>query len=197
MLEIGTFLGLSTRLWLNCDPELTVICVDPWISPKAHEWTESWALKGWPEIHHKVIHDLFLSSNWDYRDRIIPIRGASPDELGAVHACGVEPDLIYVDGDHSYEGVMKDLTECYRLFPNALLTGDDWNWDKHFCPPQSVREAVIEFSEARDWSVQSKKNTWVKNTWVMIGTGRHAATQSPSRNRWDLSRFLFGKKVPA
>lgn len=166
VLEIGTFLGLSARKWLHCAADLAVIAIDPWISPKPHEWTESWALKGWPEIHHKDVYELFLSSNWDYRQRLIPVRGPSPQRLQAVFDCGVKPDMIYVDGDHSYDGVMRDLTESYRLFPDAVLTGDDWKWDKEFSPPRSVREAVVDFSEARDWSVHFKQNTW-----VLVGSG--------------------------
>ncbi len=189
VLEIGAFLGLSTRQWLACAPDVTVICIDPWNTPKPEEWV---ALKDWPEICHKEIYDLFLSSNWDFQDRIIPIRGLSPAAVRDVHACGVQPDIVYIDGEHTYNAVLTDLTECYRLFPNAFLTGDDWNWSKDLYPPRSVREAVIDFSEARDWSVQYKKNTW-----VLPDSGRQVQGGSVTPRRWSFPSFLFGRGAAA
>jgi|TARA_R110002167_G_C12557159_1_gene641450 hypothetical protein len=42
-------------------------------------------------------------------------------------------DWIYIDGDHTYEGVMTDL-EGYlpKMKPNSLIFGDDLTWNKKY-----------------------------------------------------------------
>jgi hypothetical protein len=36
-------------------------------------------------------------------------------------------DWVYVDGDHSYQGVMHDLTESLKILrPNGIILGDDY-----------------------------------------------------------------------
>jgi hypothetical protein len=47
----------------------------------------------------------------------------------------LEPDLVYIDADHRYESVVKDLSTALDLFPRAIIVGDDFNWDE-------VRRAV-------------------------------------------------------
>jgi hypothetical protein len=156
ILEVGTFLGLSTRTWLKAAPQATVICVDPW-----YEYLHNDAgIRDWPELLGKNLYHLFLSSCWDYRDRIIPLRGTSPSALQVVADLGVRPDFVYIDGEHDYESAKTDIETCHRLFPQAVLTGDDWTWDEHTHPPRAVREAVEDFAAEKGWRVEARDNTW-------------------------------------
>ncbi|NUQ65213.1 MAG: hypothetical protein HUU20_22330 [Pirellulales bacterium] len=43
--------------------------------------------------------------------------------LQRVGEAGLEPDLVYIDADHRYESVVKDLTTALDLFPRAILVG--------------------------------------------------------------------------
>lgn len=54
-------------------------------------------------------------------------------------------DWIYIDGDHSYMGVKKDL-ELYfaKVKRRGLITGDDYDWGNN----QPVKKAVDEFIES-------------------------------------------------
>ena len=132
VLEIGSLLGGSARFWAEHCPEATVLCVDPWID--VADATERPFLEHVPELIDVVVgrvdglYDVFLAANWDLRDRLIPLRGFSPDRLASVHAAGVTPDVVYVDGSHVYEDVIADLTTARALFPDALLCGDDYDW---------------------------------------------------------------------
>lgn len=132
ILEIGSLLGGSARFWADHCPEAHVLCVDPWIDVATV--AERPFLEHVPELVDVVVgrvdglFDVFLASNWDYRDRITPLRGFSPDRLASVNAAGVKPDVVYVDGSHVYEDVIADLSAARTLFPDALICGDDYDW---------------------------------------------------------------------
>jgi hypothetical protein len=57
--------------------------------------------------------------------------------------------MIYVDGDHSYQGCKKDLDVAYRkLKSGGLLLGHDYEMNMkkaHQAYPFGVRRAVDEF----------------------------------------------------
>jgi hypothetical protein len=71
----------------------------------------------------------FIRDCWDYRDRIIPVRAESKIGIEFLGACGVTPDLVYLDGAHDYETVLDDIQRIVRRWPKAVLVGDDWTWD--------------------------------------------------------------------
>ena len=152
ILEIGSFLGLSTRTWLTAAPGATIICIDPWFD----FYEDDSGCRDWPDVVGKNIYHLFLSSCWEFRDRIVPIRGFSPGALQVVADLGVQPDLIYIDGNHDYESVKTDIESAHRLFPQAVLTGDDW-WDQE---AHAVRKVVEEFAAAKQWRIEARGNTW-------------------------------------
>ena len=55
-------------------------------------------------------------------------------------------DWIYIDGDHSYEGCLRDLENALQVVkPGGLILGDDYGWPnaKWFKP--GVTKAVDEF----------------------------------------------------
>jgi len=158
ILEVGSFLGLSARTWLDALPDAAVVCVDPW--PAGADVT-TWGITDWPELVGRPFYETFLSNCWDHRDRVIPVRGHSPEALREIAACGVRPDLVYLDGDHAYEAVLAELLLCAKLFPDAVLSGDDWLWTAERFPPRSVREAVQDYARPRGLTVTDRGNTWV------------------------------------
>ncbi len=157
ILEIGSLLGGSARFWADHCPGATVLCVDPWLD--VAEVADRPFLEHVPELVDVVVgrpdglYEVFLASNWDYRDRIIPLRGFSPDRLASVSAAGVEPAVVYIDGSHVYEDVIADLSTARTLFPSALLCGDDYSW-----PP--VAAAVGYLAANRGDRVRSQDNTF-------------------------------------
>lgn len=123
VVELGSWLGLSTRFIAGRAPRATVIAIDHW--------------KGSPEHEHDpalrdllpVLYETFLTNCWNDRSRIVPIRSGTLEGLQRVGSFGLAPDVIYVDADHSYEAVAADLAAIERLFPSAIIVGDDWNWE--------------------------------------------------------------------
>jgi predicted O-methyltransferase YrrM len=59
-----------------------------------------------------------------------------------------EYDLIYIDGDHGGHQVKKDVDNALRLFPKAILIGDDWatpSLDVHVQP--AVNEMAVKYNK--------------------------------------------------
>jgi hypothetical protein len=58
----------------------------------------------------------------------------------------VELDWIYIDGDHSYEGCLRDLENALKIVkPGGLILGDDYGWPNAAWSKVGVTKAVNEF----------------------------------------------------
>ena len=175
ILEIGSFLGGSTIEWLNASKDVRVICVDPW----SGNWAGSWLIKDLPQWTWEKpdqamskyldsedgLYFTCLANLYEYRERVIPIRAYSQDILEELSALGAEPDLVYLDADKK-EG---DLDECARLFPGAILTGDDYLWpggdefEPGTIPSYPIQEIVNKFASLNDMEVVHREQTWILN----------------------------------
>ncbi len=133
VVELGAWLGLSTRYIADAAPRATVISVDHWEGSAEHQTQERYK-KLLPHLY-----ETFQARCWNYRDRVVPLRMSSLDGLRRVAEAGLEPDFIYVDAQHTYEAVSAELKLIRGLFPHALVGGDDYDW-------QGVRQAVDEFA---------------------------------------------------
>lgn len=84
-----------------------------------------------------ALYETFLVNVWDYRERVVPLRSTTLSGLKLLHRLDVVPDFIYVDAAHDYESVKQDVLTAKKLFPEATLAGDDFNW-------QDVKRAVLD-----------------------------------------------------
>jgi hypothetical protein len=91
-----------------------------------------------------------------YKDRFIPIRRRSPEVLTYLHERGIEPKLIYIDADKKRE----DLDVARRLFPNAVICGDDWLWPDE-TGKMVMQEHVKDFAREYGYEVRSARQTWL------------------------------------
>lgn len=70
--------------------------------------------------------------------------------------------FVFIDGDHSYEGVLKDLNAYYsKVKDGGIVSGHDWNMS-------SVSSAINDFVKQNSLSVEIKYGEnnlwyWVKN----------------------------------
>jgi Methyltransferase domain len=156
MLEIGSYLGGSAVHWAQIKKDLHVVCVDPWAGTWAAELV---ANAGYPEYRDQLLqqdgfYKTFLRNTNAYRQQIVPVRGGSPQVLTNLVLAGLEPDLIYVDA----RKVIDELIICSRLWPKAILTGDDWNWEpaKNF----PMRQAVTKFASENGLKIEQYSDTW-------------------------------------
>jgi predicted O-methyltransferase YrrM len=101
MAEVGVRDGRTTFYLLDQNPELIIYAVDKSIAGFYNK-----------EIQIK------------YADRLIPVEAMSTD--GATHITNNSLDLVFIDADHSYEWVKKDIAAYKpKLKSNGWLTGHD------------------------------------------------------------------------
>lgn len=161
IMEVGAEFGGSSRKFLSF-PGSFVISVDP--------WPDSYGAGSFPEVRpflggERGMYNLFLTYNFEHRDRLVAVREWSPAGPVAVHDAGVDVDLIYIDGDHRYDPVLRDLTVAGSLFSNAIITGDDWLFDpshkKYENIKLPVQTAVLRWAAVNDAHVEADGNTWL------------------------------------
>jgi hypothetical protein len=182
VLEIGSFLGGSALQWLQCSGQFTLICVDPWVYRNS---IRRFAIRqGQPEWVVRQIDQpdggylTFLNNLWEYRHRVIPMRGCSQEMLPLIAAAGVRPSLIYLDADKTG----REIEPCHALFPEAIITGDDW-WfgvDRWRRPDEGypIRRPVRAFCRRHGRYLRTSKMTWVIDT-------------QPPPLAWHLTRPLY------
>ena len=166
MLEIGTFIGLSTGVLVQASPpDSILVCVDPNlpvdILSKRFHYFESrgslWFVRNMLEHFEKnqktvVLEGCFSTLSADYRDRLIAL-GGNPDTIAVIGERVREfapYDLVFVDGDHSEESVYADLSlVCRYTSEDALIILHDLSgdWGIHvFSGVSRFREEHPEFS---------------------------------------------------
>jgi predicted O-methyltransferase YrrM len=150
VLEIGSWLGKSTREWLN-NSDAHIICVDTWEGSIEHN-------KDDPRVIN--LYNQFLVNQREWGNRISMMRMTSVKALLELQKYPeIQPDFIYIDASHQYEDVYLDLSLCYNAYPNATICGDDWGWhNKTQNKRKTVQEAVKEF--CKNYSLKYYANKW-------------------------------------
>lgn len=127
VLEIGSHRGVSTEVFLLHCPR--VVALDSWENAPHACWG--------------VFFDEFQDRLGGYPNLEVH-RAASPD--GLARFADHEFDLVYIDGEHDYESVKRDILATKRLVkPGGWMSGHD-----HWMP--GVQRAVDEtmFNENPD-----------------------------------------------
>jgi len=122
MVECGSWLGLSTRAILLGAPNAMVICCDHWKGSPDHQGNPEWARR------LSTLYETFLRNLWPWRDRIVPIRADSLDALAEICQAGLVPDLVYLDTEHTYDRVSRELAFCTDHWLSSTIVGDDYDW---------------------------------------------------------------------
>ncbi len=131
IVEIGSYLGRSTRALAENTPG-NVWAVDDWKGPREIQWKNSEDLEAKFRVN---LRDLIESG------KVFPIHADHGQPNGLLS--DVRPDMVFIDGDHAYESVIRDI-EIWkaRILPGGLLCGHDFDWP-------AVRKAVDELLPAR------------------------------------------------
>ncbi len=127
--EVGVKFGRTTFFLLDNVPDLTIYSIDTDISMFYNN-----------EVKNK------------YKERLIPIQGYSYNVADQLQNKSI--DLIFIDADHSYDSVKKDiLAYTPKLKDHGILAGHDIDYP-------GVNKAVCEI--VKDFDV-GPNNVWVKH----------------------------------
>lgn len=211
MLEIGCFMCGSTLQWLRTSEKLTVVGADPWdgnwaayihmMSLDPVRSRSTWHLSD--KQIETIVYNLRQFGNYCvalnnvrlYKNRFIPVRRKSPEVLHYLHTREIKPQLIYIDADKQRE----DLDVARKLFPQAILCGDDWLW-----PDESgvlrMQENVKAFAAEHGYEIQHARQSWLLIAPQSISTASEStasqAAGEPGRTPTDSAQAPPQSPVP-
>ena len=155
IVELGAWLGTSTR-WFCENSSAHIISIDHWKGSIEHQ--------GRKDVKDKLprLYETFLVNCWAFKDRITPVRMNTISGMHYIHDAGIKPDIVFVDASHEFDDVIADLEVAHMLFPDAILTGDDWEWkNKRQGKRFTVQEAVKHFSNQIQLPVMHNSRCWM------------------------------------
>lgn len=122
--EIGSFKGRSSAYMaveiVNSGKKIRFECVDPMCATPNYELSQQQHPKEWEGYSAEDFHKR-LEPVKDY----YVLRQMTSDDAAKLYEDG-SIDFLMVDGDHSYEGVVRDLKNYLpKMRPGGLIAGDD------------------------------------------------------------------------
>jgi len=137
--EIGSYIGASACCFgaaASADKNTQIICIDTWNNDAMSEGNRD----TWAESKKNTA---------SFSDFVVPVRGFSTDVVEQVRKIAPSLDLLFIDGDHSYEGVKADW-EAYKDFlnPGAIVVFHDYGWADGV--KRVVREDVLPLVSSHD-----------------------------------------------
>jgi hypothetical protein len=155
--EVGVYLGTMSNALFKLIPGLRLFMVDRWLVYTEEEQKNS------PQTRIARIEKVKVWAKIKANAYAIAAAhsGATILEMDSVEAAGkVEDgslDFVFIDGDHSYEGVRRDIEAWMpKVKPGGWLTGHDYG-NK---PDGGVRKAVdqlgmkVELDKDHVWAVK-------------------------------------------
>jgi predicted O-methyltransferase YrrM len=138
IVELGSFKGRSTVVMAKSTSG-KVWAVDDWKGPRQ----TAKAVDGhWVEYNED--HTNLFNEFRENVSELSNVEAVVSDHAAAI--VPITPDMVFVDGDHEYESVKRDiLTWKARLPKGGLLCGHDRNWPG---VEQAIRELLPEWKPA-------------------------------------------------
>jgi len=141
-IEIGAYSGEGTVVLAKYFIE--VLAIDPWLN--GYDIND----RASQQCPMKFVFDAFQERTKGLSN-VMFSRGKSLDALEFVEdeSC----DLIYIDGDHRYEGVLADLNGWKpKLRAGGIMAGHDWSF-------KAVQKALVEVFEDKE-AVLFQGDSW-------------------------------------
>lgn len=128
--EIGVFGGVFAYYCLLQNNPSKLFLIDPWIAYKSN------SQQLMDEHYERVCHYFKPFENVEIlRERSENIATMFPDEYF---------DYVYIDGEHSYAAVTRDLTNYFpKVKVGGYLIGDDYGWT-------GIKPAVQDFLQIHE-----------------------------------------------
>lgn len=160
--EIGVWQGKCSEKLLRARPQLFLYAVDAWQAPAPEStYGQSGDKKaGMDQQLFDDARELAGKRLAPFQDRVRFLQGDSASMADEIADGSL--DWAFVDGDHSYEGVLRDMRAFYpKVKPGGFLAGHDWNHPNYpFGVEQAVHEFLAEIGQPRDSLELGADYTW-------------------------------------
>lgn len=149
-IELGVKEGWFSLFLCNTVPDIHMTAVDRWAPAYDQAGEGAVTYVDWP---NDMLYEQFKNEAAKlYPDRLDVLRMATADAALLVPDASV--DFIFVDADHTYEGVLRDINDWTpKIAKGGILAGHDYNWP-------SVRKAVV---ETGDCNAVLHDNVWIRD----------------------------------
>jgi L-rhamnose mutarotase len=134
-----------------------ILCIDTWLGSVEH-WRKdkcnSLSKYNYFSNGTSTMFDSFCKNviSHGVENYIIPLPNTTDMMFKLLSHYNIKSDLIYVDADHEYESVLKDLSSYYTILNDGgYIFGDDVCW-------QDVNNAAIEFCKNINKPLQYSPN---------------------------------------
>lgn len=150
--EIGVFFGTNARRMFKKLNVEKMFLIDPYKKYQEYE-KEKNVVRFLPSSFKPAFFVLKK-----YTNRITALQMTSED---AVDFVPNDLDLVYIDGNHAYDYVKKDIELYYpKVKAGGIIGGHDIDGNEN---GEDVRRAVFEFAEKNNLSVHVSKPDW----WIL------------------------------
>lgn len=151
ILEIGSYCGVSTRWMLECVPDASVTCIDPWLPGGRVETEQVFDAMTAPYAARvSKIRGYFGSRNdetFTVKNQTSGQRTGCGREAAAVHVLDQRFDVVFVDADHR-------TTSSINAFMLAKELGDVLIYHDAKLDTHRAAFELIEREWPDEWSVQ-------------------------------------------
>lgn len=154
VLELGSYKGLSANYICSLiDNNDRLYCVDIWTG--GYTITKKMSPNEKKNLEDNMLNQ-FIRNTWDNRSKISINMGDGIEELIKFHSKGIHFDVIYLDMDHEYKRVFRDLKYVTGLYPKSIIIGDDLLFH------EGVSHAVYDIIKSNTlYSVTLYKNVFI------------------------------------
>jgi len=149
--EIGTWLGQSAVFMAveiaNSKKNIDFFCVDTWKGSEEHMDDQ--------RVVEDKLYETFLENIKPISEYIIPMRLRS--DQAASHFKDESLDFVFIDANHEYEEVKKDIELWYpKVKKGGIFAGHDYSdtW-------QGVVQAVNEWSQKNNIQISTAELCWI------------------------------------
>jgi len=156
------WMGKTSGGLLRLLPKLHLSLIDRWcVTPKGDSYFQgSRVMSRHPAKRFQSAFNKTLETVAPFADRVkvYKLESAEASEYFEEESL----DFIFIDGDHSFEGVTRDLTNWVpKVKKDGLICGHDWENANTY---QDVKNAVLSFFGKE---IESRVELSYNNTWFL------------------------------
>lgn len=163
IIEIGSYLGVSARIFLDIYQNATLTSIDPGVRHRCFDKPRE-IFNNITKKHEKRItiitgfwcdNKAIEAGHWDYENRPPKL---SKEEVQKIYnnipiikpeMLNQKYDLAFIDGSHDKKSVIQDFENIKKVASNnSIVLFDDYNWS-------SVKEGIIKIQKKYNYNIKT------------------------------------------